>query len=279
MPQAQQGLSSTEAARRLTAEGPNELPGRGPRSLVTIAFSVITEPMFLLLLAAAAIYLVLGSVREALALLASVIVIIITTVIQERRTEQTLARLRDLTGPRALVFMEFVIDPACSFVFEADSETRDVMTRKPRAPNARMFSLRSSVTLGLIAFAFATAVYRIALSNLHEAQARALAFGALVLGNIALMLLSRAQTEPLSRILRRRNPAFWGIVAASLLALGIVIYAPAAASLFRFAVPPLGSMVALIATVMIAMVASELVSPKRRASASGKHVPERQPVH
>ena len=57
---------------------------------------VLREPMFLLLLAAAAIYLVLGDVREALVLAASILVILAITVAQEHKAERELEALRDL---------------------------------------------------------------------------------------------------------------------------------------------------------------------------------------
>ena len=67
---AHSGLSAADAAQRLRADGPNELPSQKPRTLLVIAREVLTEPMFLLLIGAAAIYIVLGDVREA-AILAS----------------------------------------------------------------------------------------------------------------------------------------------------------------------------------------------------------------
>jgi Ca2+-transporting ATPase len=107
-PCALESLSSAEAARRLNADGPNELPGQGPRSLAGIVREVLTEPMFLLLIAAASIYVVLGDVREATILAASIVVVISITVLQERRTERALSKLRDLSSPRALVIRDGV---------------------------------------------------------------------------------------------------------------------------------------------------------------------------
>src|SRR5688572_13384433 len=102
------GLSAAEAARRLASDGPNELPGQGPRTLTLIAREVLTEPMFLLLIAAAAIYVVLGDLREAAILAASIVVVLLITILQERRTEHALARLKDLSSPRALVVRDGV---------------------------------------------------------------------------------------------------------------------------------------------------------------------------
>ncbi len=98
-----QGLSEPESAARLAAEGPNELEQDGKRGLLAAVAAVVKEPMLLLLLGAGAVYLLLGSLEEALALLFSVLVVIAITLIQERKTENAVAALRDLSSPRALV--------------------------------------------------------------------------------------------------------------------------------------------------------------------------------
>jgi Ca2+-transporting ATPase len=100
---AASGLGVAQAAARLAAEGPNALPTAGKRDLSAIVFEVVREPMFLLLIGGAAIYLLLGDVREALVLGASVFVVISITVVQERKAERALEALRDLSSPRALV--------------------------------------------------------------------------------------------------------------------------------------------------------------------------------
>jgi Ca2+-transporting ATPase len=97
------GLSSAEAAARLAAEGPNRLPGPATRGTLAIAAGVVREPMLLLLVAATALYLVVGDLHEALVLAASIAVVIGITVAQERRAERALEALRDLSSPRALV--------------------------------------------------------------------------------------------------------------------------------------------------------------------------------
>jgi Ca2+-transporting ATPase len=97
------GLTSAEAAGRLRAEGPNALPARKERGLLAIAVEVIREPMLLLLVSGAGIYLLLGDAHEALVLGAAVMAVIAITIIQERRSERALEALRDLASPRARV--------------------------------------------------------------------------------------------------------------------------------------------------------------------------------
>ncbi len=101
--QPTQGLDQATAAQRLREEGPNELGVSQRRTLRDIAWEVVREPMFLLLLGAGTIYLVMGDTREALILLGFVMIIMAITALQERRTDNALDALRDLSSPRALV--------------------------------------------------------------------------------------------------------------------------------------------------------------------------------
>ncbi|MFD2448048.1 cation-transporting P-type ATPase [Vogesella fluminis] len=100
------GLSHSVARARLAAEGANELGTEQRRSLAAIAGEVVREPMFLLLLGAGAIYLAMGDAHEALILLGFVAIIMTVTIVQERRTENALEALRELSSPRALVIRD-----------------------------------------------------------------------------------------------------------------------------------------------------------------------------
>lgn len=98
-----QGLSADEAEMRLQQDGYNELPSSEKRTAAHILLEVAREPMFALLIAAGTIYLLLGSIDDALMLLAFVFVSMGITIYQERKTERVLETLRDLSSPRALV--------------------------------------------------------------------------------------------------------------------------------------------------------------------------------
>ena len=102
------GLSGQDAATRLKAEGPNTLPQAGRRTLRRIVLEILREPMFALLLGAAAIYLVLGDLKEAVVLAVFASTSVLIAVVQESRTERVLESLRDLTSPRALVIRDGV---------------------------------------------------------------------------------------------------------------------------------------------------------------------------
>jgi Ca2+-transporting ATPase len=97
------GLSEADAAARLRADGPNELPQADRRTPFRIAVEVLREPMLALLLVGGIVYLALGDLKEAIILVVFATMSIAITVVQETRTERVLEALRDLTSPRALV--------------------------------------------------------------------------------------------------------------------------------------------------------------------------------
>ncbi|HJW13890.1 MAG TPA: HAD-IC family P-type ATPase, partial [Thermoanaerobaculia bacterium] len=97
------GLTSAEASDRLAREGANEIASARRGGLLRVAGEVLREPMILLLVSCAAVYLVVGDLREAVVLLVSVLVVVGITIFQGRKTERALEALRDLSSPRALV--------------------------------------------------------------------------------------------------------------------------------------------------------------------------------
>lgn len=77
------GLTLQDAAKILGEEGHNELPSSKQRGNFQIALDVMREPMFLLLVACGAIYLLVGDMQEAMMLLAFVFFVMGITLYQE----------------------------------------------------------------------------------------------------------------------------------------------------------------------------------------------------
>lgn len=103
-----QGLSQAEAELKLVSTGPNELPTSPGRGVLQIIFETMREPMFLLLIGAAALYLVLGDPGGGLFLMGGALATIGLVVLQEARTEKALSALRDLSQPHARVIRDNV---------------------------------------------------------------------------------------------------------------------------------------------------------------------------
>ncbi|MBS1622893.1 MAG: cation-translocating P-type ATPase [Bacteroidetes bacterium] len=100
------GLSAAEASEKLKTHGYNELPSSRPKSILRIAWEVMKEPMFLLLISCAVLYMVLGDYKEGSMLLSSILIIIFITFYQYQKTEKALDALKKLSAPRALVIRD-----------------------------------------------------------------------------------------------------------------------------------------------------------------------------
>ena len=104
----QAGLSSAEAAERLAKYGPNEIQAAEKRNFLQQAWAVIRQPMLLLLLVAGTLNFALSEPLDGAILLSFVVVVISISIYQERKSENAIAALRDLSSPRALVIRDGV---------------------------------------------------------------------------------------------------------------------------------------------------------------------------
>jgi Ca2+-transporting ATPase len=141
--------------------------------------------------------------------------------------------------PLQIVFLEFIIDPVSSIVFEAEPEEADVMRRPPRDPRAPLFT-RAMVTRSLLEgtsiFIIVLAMFRLALTHrATAAEARTFTFTTLVLANLALVLATRSRTRTILATLRTPNAALWGVIGGVVAALALVLYVPFLRDLFGFA--------------------------------------------
>ena len=140
--------------------------------------------------------------------------------------------------PLHIVFLELIIDPACSIAFEAEPEEEDVMRRPPRARNAPLLPRRTALVAigqGLAILGIVFAMYGIALARGQgEEEARALAFGTLIVANVGLILSSRSRTRTIAGSLRTPNRALWWIIGGAAALLALVLAVPVLRMLFRF---------------------------------------------
>lgn len=100
------GLTAEQASQRLVEYGPNILPSAKKSTLWTVVFDIIREPMFLLLLVAAGIYLIFGDLPEAIFLTVFVTLTIAITLYQQGKAEHALQALRQLGSSSALVLRD-----------------------------------------------------------------------------------------------------------------------------------------------------------------------------
>jgi len=181
-------------------------------------------------------------------------------------------------GPAHVLFLELIIDPACSIVFEVEEEAADVMTRPPRSRAAPLFDacgIAWSVVQGLSVLVAAIAVIAwTRASGLSDTSQRAAAFVTAVAGNLAILVASRSTVVPFWRTLGRRNRALPILGVATIAVLAAILAVPALRGLFAFGAtaPHVLALAALLGvTPVLALDALEaLRSPRGRASPPGR---------
>jgi P-type Ca2+ transporter type 2C len=140
--------------------------------------------------------------------------------------------------PVHIVFLELIIDPACSLIFEAEAAEDDVMARPPRDPDERLFSLRTTgvaLLQGLSVLAVCLGVFLLARGGHAPEAARALTFTTLVVAFVVVILVNRSWRRSALAMLRVRNAALRWVVLGTATFLAVVLFVPAAQRMLRFA--------------------------------------------
>ncbi len=140
--------------------------------------------------------------------------------------------------PVHIVFLELIIDPTCSLVFEAEEAEAGLMQRLPRNSGERLFT-RNTVFLavgqGLSILVVCMVVFVLAREKHSVEAARLLTFATLVTALLSTTLVSRSWTRTLKAMLFVPNKALRWVVAGAVVVLAVVLFVPAAQKLFHFA--------------------------------------------
>lgn len=185
--------------------------------------------------------------------------------------------------PIYLAFLELIIDPACSIVFEGEPEEAGLMMRKPRNLDDPLFNRRTvilSLLQGLFVLVVVGTLFRIALGRPNSlgnwsasqvGQARALAFAALVIANLGLILTNRSWSRTIRQTIREPNRALWYIVGGTIVLLSLVLYVPGLRSLFKFSkLSPVDLLIAIGAGTLSVIWFEALKLVQRRNSHRGQ---------
>jgi len=150
-----------------------------------------------------------------------------------------------LLMPVHILFLQLIIDPACSVVFEAEPLEPGAMTMPPRRPDQKLFDKtvmarglwQGAGLLLLLLAVYAGARAWLPADAARDDTARTLSFVALVLSNLALIQANRAWGRTGLSGRPESNQQFGWIAAATLLVLGAVLGVPAISRLFSFSSP------------------------------------------
>jgi Ca2+-transporting ATPase len=172
--------------------------------------------------------------------------------------------------PIHIAFLELIIDPISSVVFEAEPADPNVMRRAPRDPSVPLFTrlqLSLNVVQGISVLIIVLLIYvGVTAYGLSENQARTMAFVTLVVANLCLVLSKRSWTETFVDSMRRSNRALWYVAGGAIFFLAAAVYLPSLQAIFLFAqISPSATVVSAAAGLssLIAFEASKMVFRRR----------------
>lgn len=142
--------------------------------------------------------------------------------------------------PAQIAFLELIIDPASSIVFESEQTDPEIMNRKPRDVKEKMFNKRSlgfSLAQGFGVLVVVLAIYLWAMhSGKGDDLVRTMSFGTLMLGNIALVLVNRSQHLSVIQTFReRKNKTIKWVVVGGIGMLVLLVNVPIMREAFNLA--------------------------------------------
>jgi Ca2+-transporting ATPase len=165
--------------------------------------------------------------------------------------------------PVHILFLELIIDPACSVVFEMEDEEKNIMERPPRPASEPLFDRRMIVTAlwqGLGLLALVAGIYAWALgAGLGEGEARALAFVNLVFGNLGMIVSNRSWTRSFLATLKTPNPAMIWVGGGALGFLALAVFVPFLNGVFGFAPLHPWELAVCLATGLVTILINEAV--------------------
>ena len=139
--------------------------------------------------------------------------------------------------PVHIVFLELIIDPACSIIFENEAAEKNCMKKPPRDIKEPLFGKKAictSLIQGLVILGAVVGIYRWAIISYGDITARTLAFMTLVISNLALIFINRSDTNSVLSTLKIPNPALWWISSSTIIMLSLVMTLPFFHKLFQF---------------------------------------------
>ena len=170
-----------------------------------------------------------------------------------------------LFGPMHIAFLEMVIDPVCSLVFEAETAEEGQMRRPPRAAKEPLFSTLTiawSLLQGALVFGVAAAIFVVSIQyGLADEQVRAVTFASLVTSIIALILVNRSTGASIMAAIRRPNRALAIVLPIVGALLAVTLFWPYARAMFGFGALDVSTLVIPPAAGVLVLVLLEGLKP------------------
>ena len=143
--------------------------------------------------------------------------------------------------PVHVIFLELIMGPTCSIIFENEPMEKMAMHQPPRDPGESLFSateLSTSIIQGLAITAGALFIYKYAVwEGMNENHTRAMVFVTLITANIFLTLVNRSFYYSIFKTLTYKNVLVPLIIIITVILTALFLYIAPLADFFKFETP------------------------------------------
>ncbi len=171
--------------------------------------------------------------------------------------------------PVHIIFLELIMGPTCSIIYENEPMEANTMSQKPRSYTTSFFKfneLVTSIMQGLVITAGALFVYQYAVHiGLNEDHTRSMVFTVLIAANIVLTLVNRSFYFSILKTLQYKNNLVLIIIGSTIAITGLLLYIPVLARFFKFEPLSLPQLGISITAGFISVIWYELVKVVKRS--------------
>jgi Ca2+-transporting ATPase len=165
--------------------------------------------------------------------------------------------------PALVMFLEMVINPTSSLVFENEQAENDLMLRPPRSSTEPLFGAKNilyALMQGIGLLLACMMVFFILMHANHlQSEVRATVFITIVISNLMMMIVSRSDHEDVLTLFIKPNNYQWWVISLTILALISVLQVPWLAELFNFSSPSVASVLLALSACAFALLWLEIV--------------------
>ena len=169
----------------------------------------------------------------------------------------------NIFSPIHIIFLELVMGPTCSIVYENEPVEKDTMLQKPRPFSNTFFDwneLSTSIMQGLIITVATLFVYRYAVDQgYNEELTRAMVFTVLITANIFLTLTNRSFYYSIVTTLRYKNNMVPAIIFITIAVVALLLFLKPLTAFFAFETPNLMQLLLSISVGFVSVIWYEIV--------------------
>lgn len=186
----------------------------------------------------------------------------------------------NIFSPIHIIFLEIIMGPTCSIIYENEPMEKNTMSQKPKALTTTFFNLKElsvSIVQGLVITAGTLFIYQYSVRNGYdEALTRTLTFTVLIAANIFLTLINRSFYYSILTTLKYKNNLVLLIIVITIVIVGLILFVKPLTTFFEFETLNLLQLLICIVTGFLSVIWFEIVKLIKRSKLNPGEISNQQ---